>query len=580
MNYQKVILSIVISALFHGCVADDKELNVANDTNVRQLKASQQPVEKNLTSNSVREGIDAVMALNHMSASLNKIVLYDDKIILEDEYNNIINNLNLRAINDLEIIEVTTNLMKTLAAFKLSETERAQFQREYEQKLDDAIANASSKVSVVGHTREEMVASLIVSVGSSYMYYQTLQSNASLALDTSNWALKKEDLSKLHNIQKEFLLTYWKIMQRYDIPDRWRITNNQFKRFTDIIKIPNSQMRQRKLLRMKEELQIFPTFWYELAIVAHMNEDDYVEAVAFQKYEELDDQLLKHNSHYSLLLAYQCENYDYKTQQKEISKLLKKMLNVDPLNPERKLFAAATYQLIGNPSKAENLLNENIDDNFLLVPSTRLKLSMYLENENDQAYKNTINELLIQNSMSLADSLFYLGKKPLPSLANRIDQLVQNIQINILSSSYGKDDLILNLPREWIYNGIEKREVVISLNTENINPSETNSTDGSILYTYNDIVDTEAIQNGSIKKFNIKLIDKKSPLSISYEVVPSIERSEENNNTNIMEAVTRYAHETSRYLTQKYNTKIFFVPTSMTTRTRCFDIKNAYNLCN
>ncbi|MBD3668520.1 MAG: hypothetical protein HUJ16_11195 [Kangiella sp.] len=40
----------------------------------------------------------AAIILNHLHGSLNKIVTYNDKIILEQEYDNIINNIDLTTI--------------------------------------------------------------------------------------------------------------------------------------------------------------------------------------------------------------------------------------------------------------------------------------------------------------------------------------------------------------------------------------------------------------------------------------------------------------------------------------------------
>ena len=45
----------------------------------------------NIQSESMRESKNAVLALNYLHASLNKIKMYNDKRVLEDEYDNIIN---------------------------------------------------------------------------------------------------------------------------------------------------------------------------------------------------------------------------------------------------------------------------------------------------------------------------------------------------------------------------------------------------------------------------------------------------------------------------------------------------------
>jgi hypothetical protein len=75
----------------------EEEISLQNNTNI-QNKA-------------MKKSKNAVLALNYLHASLNKIKMYNDKRVLEDEYDNIINNINLTAINDKEIVDIITKLM-------------------------------------------------------------------------------------------------------------------------------------------------------------------------------------------------------------------------------------------------------------------------------------------------------------------------------------------------------------------------------------------------------------------------------------------------------------------------------------
>ncbi len=95
---------IVLILLIIGCLSASTETSVDNE-----------------------KARNAAMTLNYLHGSLNKIVLYNDKIVLEEEYNNIINNLNLTVIEDPELVHVITYLMDTLTQFRLSEMDREKF---------------------------------------------------------------------------------------------------------------------------------------------------------------------------------------------------------------------------------------------------------------------------------------------------------------------------------------------------------------------------------------------------------------------------------------------------------------------
>ncbi len=173
-----------------------------------------------------------------------------------------------------------------------------------------------------------MAISLVISAGSSYMSYKSTQSNLQSGLDKSKWKLKKDEISELNDIRKDFLLTYWQIMKRYNMPDKWRITEKQFTRFVNILKDPDNDKKQRQLLRMKNEMSVFPIYWYELSIVAHQNKNKEIELNAIEEYEELDDRLLRHNSNYSLMLANKITYYDDKVQKSQIIELLEEIKKV------------------------------------------------------------------------------------------------------------------------------------------------------------------------------------------------------------------------------------------------------------
>lgn len=535
---------------------------------------------------------NAAMALNHMHAALNKIILYNDKIVLEEEYNNIINNLNLTVIKDSEIVNVITYLMDTLTSFKLTEMEKEQFQREYQEKLDNTISGTLMGISVNGITPQQIALSILMSAGSAYMTYKNAQKSAKKGFDKNKWELKKDTISELNEIRKDFLLTYWKIMQRYNMPDKWRITEKQFTRFITILKGNDINKKYRQLLRMKGEMSLFPTYWYELSLVLHKlnKKDDELKAIS--QYEILNDKLLRHNSYYSLMLANKTSYYDYKTESEKIINILNKIYDIDPLNAERKLFIAMKYQQMGYSKKAEKLLNENIDDNFLPVLSQKLKANIYLKDKRYKDYEYTLNRLLDKQNLSASEYLFYLGKRPLPLLIAEIEKQIKEIKIVVEKTLYGNDDLYVWLPKQWVFKDIEDTELIIKILDKEYKFTEISKEDGFIVYYYEGIIIKDDLLSNKVTNIDLKLIDKNMPIDISYNINILSKKEEvitENNTSK--EKKDSYWGIAKDFATSgaivtiakdKYNnykTSFKFNAKTITAKDKCFDLNNSLEPC-
>jgi len=560
----KFLKYLLVFALINISLANAKDLSKVNitDTDAR----------------------NAVMALNHMHSSLNKIVSYNDKIVLEEEYDNIINNINLTVIKDREIVNVITYLMDTLTTFKLTEMEKEQFQREYQEKLDNAISGALTGISVSGADPISMGISLITSAGSAYMTYKEGQKNAKKGFDKNKWKLKKDTISELNEIRKDFLITYWKIMKKYNMPDKWRITERQFTRFVTILKDDDINKKYRQLLRMKKEMSVFPTYWYELSLVAHKlnKKDDELQAI--NKYETLDDKLLRHNSYYSLMLANKISYYDYKTEEEEIISMLNKIYDIDPLNAERKLFIAMKYQQMGYTKKAETLLNENIDDSFLPILSQRLKVNMYLKNNKNKDYEDTINSLLYKQNLSASEYLFYLGQRPLSQLVTEIKKETKKIKVIFKDTWLNKDDIYVWLPKKWVFDDVENTELQIDIKGKLYKFENISKDNDYIIYFYKDIIDKNEIIEKEVTDIGLKLIHKGIPLLINYHIKLTIDKEyaadlmNDNAEYNSIEDIIN--DKEMMFISEKLGfVSIDFIGNSIILRDKCFDLQNELKPC-
>ena len=68
--------------------------------------------------------LQVLQSLNLIAVSLTHILTYNDKVVLDQEYNTIINNLNLGNIPDADIIALLQELMDLLTNSKIQDHER------------------------------------------------------------------------------------------------------------------------------------------------------------------------------------------------------------------------------------------------------------------------------------------------------------------------------------------------------------------------------------------------------------------------------------------------------------------------
>lgn len=582
---------IVLILLIIGCLSASTETSVDNE-----------------------KARNAAMTLNYLHGSLNKIVLYNDKIVLEEEYNNIINNLNLTVIEDPELVHVITYLMDTLTQFRLSEMDREKFRKEYEEKLEGAMSGALvGLANIRGSNPIELGVNAVLGIGSAYLNYKNAQKSLKNELKDSTYELDKGAITDLNNIRKEFIITYWEIMKRYNMPDEWRVSEKQFTRLIDILKDDNDEKQYRQLLRMQDELAVLPMFWYELSLVARKLQKKDDELNFISKYESLNDKLFRHNSMYSLLLANKISYMNINTDKEEIIQSLKKIYEIDSLNANRKLFSAMKYMQLGDYANADSLLTQNIDDNFLANISGRLKLNIYLDTNKEKEFEETITELLQKQNLSTKEYLYYLGKRPTHLMISEIEEEIKKIKVDLNKNIYGKESLEVSLSKRWVIQDIEDTEFNLLIDDKIYKFEKIKVEEDFIKYSFKDVIDLSEIKEESFISFEFK--HKHVPVKLVYkmslkkdEPTDKVEVKEEkkdsylnlvgNKITNTIDKIKDSEivekikdNEVTNYINPVYNnasnkaksflyTEVFFKPMEILTEDKCFDIQNGMKECN
>ena len=88
-------------------------------------------------------------ALNQAAMSVSAIVNFDDRAVLDQEYRNIINNLNFGEVEaDQELVDLYLALMDTLSKGTLREDERNSISQSYSRNSKKAMSSALSSVAL------------------------------------------------------------------------------------------------------------------------------------------------------------------------------------------------------------------------------------------------------------------------------------------------------------------------------------------------------------------------------------------------------------------------------------------------
>ena len=94
--------------------------------------------------------VKTAYALNLCTVSVSQIIDYDDIVILEQEYEAILNNLNIEQMpKDEALLKILKQLLDTITFFRIQEGDKQLIDREYQNKMKNAIWNAVPNMGLI-----------------------------------------------------------------------------------------------------------------------------------------------------------------------------------------------------------------------------------------------------------------------------------------------------------------------------------------------------------------------------------------------------------------------------------------------
>lgn len=245
----------------------------------------------------------AAYALNLCTVSVSQIIDYEDLIVLEQEYEAILNNLNLEAMpKDEPLLLIIKQILDVITFFRIDKVERTFIEEEYNKQIRNAIWSAVPNFGMLIAGGNLMTAGVAIAtqVGMGYMNYRNNRNEYKGERDRKLWQLQKAAIEQFNGLRRELFDTAWRLADRYEFPDKYRLTERQITNYNEILQDPNIIRRYERLDAIKEYFEAYPPFWYYLGSVANKiyrerkdlecNHYKAMAISAFEKYWKINEQ--------------------------------------------------------------------------------------------------------------------------------------------------------------------------------------------------------------------------------------------------------------------------------------------------
>ena len=231
-----------------------------------------------------------MLALNMAIVSIHRIISTQDRIILDQEYNTIINKLALRNIeSDYELTGLYAELMNFITGKGLRQEEAKRFQERYDRREQWQIIDTLSGIRAYGGNLWSWLGSLATSCVSSYFSYQSSKAELLEGLEGDLWQLKKEEIEDCNELQVKLLNSSWNLLRQYKLPDEYRLTQESLNSYYKAVNEsdPSKRLRMLRVRNVERNFQVYPPYWYYRAKAAKESGNDSEALSCWDKFAEV-----------------------------------------------------------------------------------------------------------------------------------------------------------------------------------------------------------------------------------------------------------------------------------------------------
>lgn len=219
-----------------------------------------------------KEQIKAAYALNLCTVSVSQIIEYEDLQIMEQEYEAILNNLNLEQIpKDEALLKILKQILDTITYFRIEDGDKQFLDKEYQQKMKNAIWSAVPNIGMIVASGDPvaMAVSLASQIGIGYMNYRKAKAEATHQLEKDLWRLERTAIEQFNGLRRELFDTAWRLSAAHNFPDQLRLTERQIKQYNAILMDKDLLRKYQRLSVIQGAFLAYPPFWYHYGNTAN-----------------------------------------------------------------------------------------------------------------------------------------------------------------------------------------------------------------------------------------------------------------------------------------------------------------------
>jgi hypothetical protein len=328
---------------------------------------------------SEQKKVEAAYALNLCTVSLTQIIDYSDPYILEQEYDAILNNLNIQnIIHDEAMLTLIKKILESLTFYRIQEGDKKFLDQEYQGKMKSAIWSAVPSLSVILAGGNFITAAVAVAsqIGIGYMNYRKATSQNKQEKEKKEWELKRSLIEEVSGLQRQLFETAWRLSDRYNFDDKYRLTEKQIKQYSLILMDPDPLRRYERLDTQKEIFNAFPPFWYYKGNSArdiaakYSNNPEIVSAYKakalddYRKFDSIYIELMREDVIAASCAIEHIALLDKTKDTEETKKLLDRVMRFAGNNFDVLQIAVLNYLSLGENDKAKNILRRLVNENY------------------------------------------------------------------------------------------------------------------------------------------------------------------------------------------------------------------------
>ena len=342
-----------------------------------------------------REQLKAAYALNLCTVSVSQIIDYDDINVMEQEYEAILNNLNLEEMpKDEALLKILKQILDTITFFRIEEGDKKFIEKEYQHKMKNAIWAAVPNIGmlVAGGNPVTMAVSLASQVGIGYMNYRKDKAENELQHEKELWELEKTAIEQFNGLRRELFDTAWRLSAVHNFPDQLRLTERQIKQYNNILMDTDLIRKYARMEAVQDAFIAYPPFWYYFGNVAN--------AISRADFNISDDtrQMYKEKAKAHFLQFRESSGYDLLREDEVVAACALELVDLLDINEDRELIAtlleeavrtsgrandvmqiaAITYLKLNDHKNAGGLLNQLVNEQYNTSLNAQLLSSVYV----------------------------------------------------------------------------------------------------------------------------------------------------------------------------------------------------------